>query len=67
MNRYKSSYGGIETIVGVFPKNEVEHKYNVILPMKKVEGKVMDIFCDRREILAYMVDDDRVELRVVNR
>lgn len=67
MQRYKSSYGGIETIVGVFPKDEVERRFGVRIPEKKVEGKVLDYFQDRREVLGYMVDDDHVQLRVINR
>lgn len=65
--RYKSSYGGIETIVGTFHCDEVERKYGITLPLKKEEGKVLDIMQDKREIIGYMVDDNHIELRVINR
>lgn len=67
MKRYKSSYGGIETIVGVFHHDFVELKYGITLPSKKTEGKILDIIQDRRETIGYMVDDEHIELRVINR
>ena len=66
MLRYKSSYGGTETIVGIFSCAEVNRKYGVTLPLGYEEGKVLDIMEDKREVIGYMVDDTHIELRVIN-
>lgn len=66
MKRYTGSYGGVETVVGQYPKEEVESHFDVTLPHSKVEGKVLDVFGDDREVIGYMVDNDTIELRVIN-
>lgn len=67
MKRFKSSYGGIETIVGTFHRDMVEVTYGITLPHHKEEGKVIDVMQERREVIGYMVDDDHFELRCINR
>lgn len=67
MKRFPSPYGGVETIIGVFTRDDIESLYSCLLPYG-MHGKVLNIIRSKQEILIYSVhgSDQIFEVRVVN-